>query len=262
MERDGPNSEWINQEEPYYFHDLLYQQGSNPTIPPMSYRPDLEVVQHHPLDATYSDLTFNPRHSLADESDAFYAGNNTLSPRLPSISFQVDEKDSQEYGIRPGNYGQYAQQSIKQENPRMNNQIEEMNHVSGVYKKERKPNAKRGSKHSRTCKFANCTKSIQKFGLCHKHGGKRFCQVEGCTKKDRGEGYCVTHGGGKRCSLPDCTRVVRRGQLCAAHTTRRASTSMLPSSSKAVPKKGKAVRKGSLEPQISTIKTEDNNQFY
>ncbi|KAF0695838.1 Aste57867_13358 [Aphanomyces stellatus] len=73
-------------------------------------------------------------------------------------------------------------------------------------------------KPPRTCKFAQCMKTIQRHGLCHKHGGVRRCTKDGCTRKDRGEGYCVAHGGGKRCAVGGCEKVVRRGTYCLHHT--------------------------------------------
>lgn len=73
------------------------------------------------------------------------------------------------------------------------------------------------SKYIRTCRKEGCTKSVQKYGLCHKHGGRRTCKYRDCDKKDRGNGFCVSHGGGKRCGIPTCSRVVRRSDLCATH---------------------------------------------
>ncbi|KAF0731127.1 hypothetical protein Ae201684P_011732 [Aphanomyces euteiches] len=84
-------------------------------------------------------------------------------------------------------------------------------------------------KPPRTCKFAQCTKSIQRNGLCHKHGGVRQCTKEGCTRKDRGEGYCVAHGGGKRCAINGCEKVVRRGIFCMHHTPEPSSYQSPPS---------------------------------
>ncbi|EQC31777.1 hypothetical protein SDRG_10566 [Saprolegnia diclina VS20] len=73
-------------------------------------------------------------------------------------------------------------------------------------------------KPPRTCKYANCMKTIQRHGLCHKHGGVRKCTKEGCSRKDRGEGFCVAHGGGKRCAHDSCEKVVRRGLYCMHHS--------------------------------------------
>ncbi|ETV83654.1 hypothetical protein H257_04336, partial [Aphanomyces astaci] len=85
-------------------------------------------------------------------------------------------------------------------------------------------------KPPRTCKVSKCMKTIQRHGLCHKHGGVRRCINHGCMRKDRGEGYCVTHGGGKRCVVDGCGKVVRRGAFCLQHT---APTSPIVSSSAA-----------------------------
>ncbi|OQS02502.1 hypothetical protein THRCLA_05125 [Thraustotheca clavata] len=82
-------------------------------------------------------------------------------------------------------------------------------------------------KPPRTCKFADCMKTIQRHGLCHKHGGIRKCTKEGCTRKDRGEGFCVAHGGGKRCAHQGCEKVVRRGVYCLHHSTPSTTSSII-----------------------------------
>ncbi|EQC25171.1 hypothetical protein SDRG_16954 [Saprolegnia diclina VS20] len=67
------------------------------------------------------------------------------------------------------------------------------------------------------CNMDGCDRVSQRFGLCHRHGGKRACKAPNCESKDRGSGFCIKHGGGRPCEIATCTKKVRRKGVCAQH---------------------------------------------
>ncbi|OQR90503.1 hypothetical protein THRCLA_22543 [Thraustotheca clavata] len=67
------------------------------------------------------------------------------------------------------------------------------------------------------CSVHGCSRVSQRYGLCHRHGGKRTCKYENCQSKDRGSGYCIKHGGGRPCEVISCSKRVRRKGMCAQH---------------------------------------------
>ncbi|OQS00760.1 hypothetical protein ACHHYP_02712 [Achlya hypogyna] len=67
------------------------------------------------------------------------------------------------------------------------------------------------------CNMDGCDRVSQRFGLCHRHGGKRACKAPNCESKDRGSGFCIKHGGGRPCEIATCNKKVRRKGVCAQH---------------------------------------------
>ena len=80
----------------------------------------------------------------------------------------------------------------------------------------------------RLCTVNECTKYVQKGGLCRKHGApvkQKMCSVDECTKVVKRGGLCCSHyreehGAPvkqKMCSVDECTKAAKKGGLCRKH---------------------------------------------
>ena len=84
---------------------------------------------------------------------------------------------------------------------------------------------KRRKYYVKLCKVENCTKLVQKGGVCIGHGARlKRCSSEGCPNRAVKGGVCKRHGAvvvRKKCIVEDCTSLAVKGGVCFKHGARR-----------------------------------------